>query len=105
LLYASGGVWLGDWDAVSLGPREMDLVPMSMWYRYGRPKSEWEEFCAAYSIDPGHVPDLSLLQRLRELQALAAYARNAADPAFRDELARRITSLREGNADLPWRAL
>ncbi len=105
LLHAPGTVMLGDWDAVSHGPREMDLVPTSMWYRYGRPRTEWEDFCAAYDIDPGDLPGLSLLQRLRELQALAAYARNASDHAYRDELGRRVTSLRNGDKDLPWLAL
>ena len=105
LLHAVGPVVLGDWDAVSHGPREMDLVPMSMWYRYGRPQSEWDDFCAGYGINPADLPGLALLQQLRELQALASYARNAADPAYREELARRITSLKEGDRNLPWRAL
>jgi hypothetical protein len=105
LLHAADAVVLGDWDAVSHGPRELDLVPMSMWYRYGRPRTEWEDFCIAYDIDPTDLPGLSLLQQLRELQALAAYARNAADSAYREELARRVTSLRNGDRDLPWHAL
>lgn len=36
LLHAPGGTMLCDWDSVSYGPREMDLVPTSMWRRYGR---------------------------------------------------------------------
>jgi aminoglycoside phosphotransferase (APT) family kinase protein len=105
LLHTPNGVMLGDWDAVSHGPRELDLVPTSMWYRYGRPRTEWDAFCAAYDANPGDLPGLPLLQKLRELQALAAYARNATDDAYRDELARRITSLKSGNRALPWRAL
>jgi aminoglycoside phosphotransferase (APT) family kinase protein len=105
LLHAVDAVVLGDWDAVSHGPREIDLVPMSMWYRYGRPRTEWEEFCAGYGTDPAGPPGISLLQELRELQALASYARNSADPAHREELTRRVTSLKEGDKDLPWRAL
>jgi len=76
-----------------------------MWYRYGRPRTEWDALCAAYDVSPDGLPSLPLLQKLRELQALAAYARNATDDAFRDELAWRITSLKAGNRTVAWRAL
>lgn len=106
LLHASSGVILGDWDSVSHGPRELDLVPTSMWYRYGRPRAEWDTFCAAYGVSLADLPDLPLLQRLRELHAIAAYARNATtNDAFRSELARRISSLKDGNQATAWRAL
>lgn len=96
---------LGDWDSVSYGPRELDLVPSSLWYRFGRPQAEWDQFCTAYGVSPGSLPALPLLQRLRELHALAAYVRNATSPAFRAELTKRITDLRTGNQAQPWRAL
>jgi len=62
-------------------------------------------WCAAYHVNPDELPGLPLLQQLRELQALAAYARSASDPAFRAELTKRITSLRVGTQATPWRAL
>jgi hypothetical protein len=96
---------LCDWDSVSCGPRELDLVPTSMWRRYGRVRSEWDDFCAAYHVSPHDLPGLPLLQQLRELRALAAYVRNAADPAFKTELTRRISSLQAGTNTAPWRAL
>jgi Phosphotransferase enzyme family len=105
LLYAPDGAVLCDWDSVSYGPREMDLLPTSMWRRYGRPRAEWERFCAAYHVNPDELPGLPLLQQLRELQALAAYIRNGGDPAFRTELTRRLTSLQSGDQETPWRAL
>ena len=77
LLHTPGRVLLGDWDSVSYGPRELDLTPTSMWFRFGRPQAEWRSFCAAYDVDPAHLPSLPILQRLRELHALAAYIRNA----------------------------
>jgi hypothetical protein len=83
----------------------MDLLPTSMWRRYGRPRAEWDQFCAAYHVNPDDLPGLPLLQQLRELQALAAYIRNASDPPFRAELTRRITSLQSGAQATPWRAL
>jgi aminoglycoside phosphotransferase (APT) family kinase protein len=96
---------LCDWDSVSYGPREMDLVPTSMWRRYGRPRAERDSFCAAYHVSPDELPGLPLLQQLRELQALAAYIRNAADPAFSAELTRRINSLQARTSDTLWQAL
>ena len=105
LLHTSQGVILGDWDSVSHGPRELDLIPTSMWYRYGRPRAEWDTFCASYGVNPADLPGLPLLQELRELHALAAYARNANDDSYRAELTRRVTSLAAGDRALPWRAL
>jgi hypothetical protein len=105
LLHTPRGVVLGDWDSVSNGPWELDLIPTSMWYRYGRPRAEWDTFCVAYDVNPDDVPGLPLLQKLRELHALAAYARNANDDSYRTELTRRIMSLASGDSALPWRAL
>jgi aminoglycoside phosphotransferase (APT) family kinase protein len=105
LLPAPAGPVLGDWDSVCRGPRELDLVPTSMWHRFGRPRSEWLTFCAAYGADPADLPGLPLLQQLRELHGLAAYVRNASDPCFRAELTKRITSLRAGTQTAPWQAL
>lgn len=105
LLHTPHGVVLGDWDSVGHGPRELDLIPTSMWYRYGRPRAEWDTFCAAYGVNPADLPGLPLLQKLRELHALAAYARNANDDSYRTELTRRVASLESGDQTLPWRAL
>ncbi len=105
LLHAPGGVILGDWDSISFGPRELDLVPTSLWHRFGRPEAEWHAFRAAYDFDPRDVPALPVLQRLRELHGLAAYVRNAADPAVQEELVKRITSLKTGKQSVAWRAL
>jgi hypothetical protein len=105
LLHSRGGVVLTDWDSVGHGPRELDLVPMSLGYRFGRAPAEWQAFCAAYGADPSRLPSLPLLQRLRELHSLAAYVRNADNPAFRTELTKRITSITTSNQAEPWRAL
>lgn len=105
LLHTPGEILLCDWDSVSLGPRELDLTPTSMWSRFGRPQAEWRSFCAAYDVDPAHLPFLPILQRLRELHALAAYVRNADDPAARAELSKRIASLKTGDQMVVWRVL
>ena len=54
---------------------------------------------------PGWRAGLPLLQQLRELHGLAAYVRNASEPAFRAELTKRITSLQTGMQATRWRAL
>lgn len=105
LLHASAGVVLGDWDSVCYGPRELDLVPTSLWWRFGRPEAEWDRFCAAYGVSTAGLTALPLLQRFRELRGLAAYVRNAGEPAFRTELSKRIATLRTGDQAQPWRAL
>jgi aminoglycoside phosphotransferase (APT) family kinase protein len=105
LLHGRAGAVLGDWDSVSIGPREQDLVPTSMWPRFGRPASEWDRFCAVYGVDPAALTGLAVLRRLRELRALAAYVRRAGDPAFRGELSRRVSDLMSGTQSRPWRPL
>lgn len=105
LLHAPGEVLLGDWDSVGQGPRELDLTPTSMWFRFGRPEAEWRSFCAAYDVDPASLRLLPILRRLRELHALAAYFRNAGDPAAKAELSKRIASLMTGDQAKVWRAL
>ncbi|HEY5986035.1 MAG TPA: aminoglycoside phosphotransferase family protein [Streptosporangiaceae bacterium] len=105
LLHTPGGVVLGDWDSVCCGPRELDLVPTSLWWRFGRPEAEWDQFCAAYGVSAADLTMLPLLQRFRELRGLAAYVRNAGEPTFRTELSKRIAALRTGNQAQPWRAL
>jgi Phosphotransferase enzyme family len=98
---SGGGAVLADWDSVSHGPREQDLVPTRMRYRFGRPAAEWDQFCAAYGIDPDEMQGLPLLQRMRELRALAAYIRSGA-PAAQAEVRRRIDDLMSGKQDRPW---
>lgn len=105
LLPAAHGVVLGDWDSVSYGPRELDLVPTSLGYRFGRPQAEWQAFRAAYGARPRQLPSLELLQQLRELRALAAYVRNADTAPFQEELFKRITSLRNQDRAALWQAL
>ena len=104
LIHTSDGAVLADWDSVSYGPREQDLVPTRMRYRFGQPASEWDQFCDAYGIDPSELHGLPVLQQMRELRALAAYIRSH-NPAAQAEVARRIADLISGIQDQPWTAL
>src|SRR5215510_1996376 len=42
---------LADWDAVSHGPREIDLIPTLQAPRFGLPQNERDAFIAAYGRD------------------------------------------------------
>jgi aminoglycoside phosphotransferase (APT) family kinase protein len=104
LIHGQGRVVLCDWDAVSYGPREQDLIPVRLGYRYGR-ADEWEELCRFYPVDLGTLPLLPLLERMRELRAVAAYLRLEDLPQARAEASHRIGDLMSGTQREPWRAL
>jgi hypothetical protein len=105
LLHTPDRVVLCDWDAVSYGPREQDLIPIRLGYRYGRPAAEWPRLCEIYQIDPGGLPLLPLLARMRELRAVAAYLRLPDVPQALAEASHRIGDLMSGNQSEPWQAL
>lgn len=104
LIHGPGAVVLCDWDGVSYGPREQDLIPVRLGYRYGRP-DEWEQLRRIYQIDPSTLPLLPLLERMRELRAVAAYLRLADVPKARTEASHRIGDMMSGTQREPWRAL
>ncbi len=104
LIRTPDGVLLGDWDSVSYGPREQDLVPASLGYRFGR-QAGWHQLCTLYQADPASLPGLTLLQRLRELRDLAPCLRRAGYPGLPAEVTRRLTDLMTGTQKQPWRAL
>jgi Phosphotransferase enzyme family len=104
IIHTRDGPILADWDSVSYGPREQDLVPAKMRTRFGEPASDWDQFCAAYGFDPSELPGLPVLLQMRELRALAAYLRSPS-PAARAEVGRRLTDLMTGIQTRPWSAL
>jgi hypothetical protein len=104
LIHAQDTVVLADWDAASHGPREQDLIPTCIGYRYGRPDAEWQELQRADPAGPGRLPLLGLLLRMRELRALTPYLRASAGQA-EDEVTRRIDDLISGRQQWPWRAM
>ena len=92
-------VVLADWDAVSTGPREVDLVPTLQAARFGLPSADRDAFIAAYGHDVRNWPGYPVLRGIRELATLTALLRDApADPAAKDELQVRIRSLRTGDS-------
>ncbi len=105
IIHTSDSAVLSDWDSVSYGPREQDIVPTSIRYRFGRPESEWHQFCAAYGVDPDGLPDLAVLRQMRELRTLVPYIRSTGKPAAQAEASRRIADLMSGTQSEPWKAL
>src|SRR5580693_2663722 len=75
LLWSPGAVpvdaILGDWDWVSTGPREIDLIPT--WHataRYGKPASWVSDFTAHYGYDLARWEGYPVLMAMRDLVQL-----------------------------------
>lgn len=105
LIHTRDQVLLSDWDSVSYGPREQDVVPTSIRYRFGHPKTEWDQFCAAYGVDPRDLPGLGVLRQMRELRTLGPYIRSTGHSQAQDEVTRRVADLMIGTQTKPWRPL
>lgn len=98
LLRDGDGVVLADWDNVSTGPREIDLIPTLQATRFGLPDHERDAFIAAYGHDIRTWPGYPVLLQIRALSTTSALLRDAhRDPAARDQLQVRLTSLRTGD--------
>jgi aminoglycoside phosphotransferase len=102
LLRDGNRVVLADWDAVSTGPREIDLIPTLQASRFGLPEEESDAFIAAYGHDIRSWPGFPILHEIRELSTISALLRDGhANPAACHELQIRIRSLRTGD-DRQW---
>jgi Phosphotransferase enzyme family len=99
------GVVLGDWDSVSIGPRELDLVIAYQGTRYGRSDSDLDDFARVYGWDVRTWPGYATLRDIRDLQTLGAPLRLAVDrPDVADELRHRLAGLRAGDRSQQWRS-
>lgn len=97
-----GGAVLADWDAVSTGPREIDLTPTLQAPRFGLPEKEASAFAAAYGYDLRSWDGYQVLRDIRELSTITALLRNGhTDADARLELQIRIRSMRTRD-DHPW---
>jgi aminoglycoside phosphotransferase (APT) family kinase protein len=100
-----GTVVLGDWDHVSTGPREWDLVqPHYTHRRFHRPAAtDLDAFANAYGWEVRDYPELGTLIAIRELSGLAPYIRTATDNQFSAaELTHRLATLRHAQDFAPW---
>lgn len=101
------GAVLGDWDWVSAGPREIDLIPT--WHavaRYGKPTSWVCDFTRRYGYDLGQWSGYPVLLAMRDLVQLTGPIRRARDSqAHRHVLRQRLGDLRSGDTASIWTAL
>ncbi len=95
-------VVLADWDAVSTGPREVDLIPTLQGPRFGLPDDQRDAFIAAYGHDIRSWDGYPILRQIRELSTITALLRDGhIDVGARRELQLRLRSLRTGD-DQQW---
>lgn len=98
---------LGDWDGVSVGPREVDLIPT--WHaaaRYGRDPSWVARFIEVYGYDLAASPGFELLMRMRDLVQLSGPLRRAdKSPAHLAALRQRFEAIRKGDQTMTWTGL
>jgi hypothetical protein len=101
------GAVLGDWDWVSTGPREIDLIPT--WHaavRYGKAASWVSDFISRYGYDLGQWDGYPVLMAMRDLVQLTGPIRRARDSdPYRRALRQRLDGLRCGDTTSIWRAL
>ncbi|WP_330231579.1 aminoglycoside phosphotransferase family protein [Nocardia sp. NBC_00508] len=97
-------VILGDWDRVSIGPREVDLIPT--WHaavRYGRDVLWVRNFIEEYGYDLSDWPGYPVLLEMRDLvQVAGPLRRAAASPEHAVRLRERISDIRAGNRTKSW---
>lgn len=100
-------VVLTDWDWVSYGPREIDLVPT--WHaarRYGRGKTWTEAFVARYGHDLSGWAGLPTVMQMRDLVQITGPMSRAMDSEpHRAALRERVEAIRAGDPLTTWRAL
>ena len=97
-------VVLADWDAVSSGHRETDLIPTLQAPRFGLPEAQRDAFIAAYGFDIRSWDGFPILRGMRELSTITALLRDGhADAAAQRELRVRLRSLRTGD-DQQWKS-
>jgi hypothetical protein len=98
---------LADWDGVSYGPREVDLIPT--WHaahRYGKGEAWSRAFIESYGYDLSAWRGFAQLMRMRDFVQLTGPLRRAADHReFMPVLRQRLDALRSNNVSMTWRAL
>jgi aminoglycoside phosphotransferase (APT) family kinase protein len=91
-------VVLADWDAVSTGPRETDLIPTLQAPRFGLPENQRDAFIAAYGHDIRSWDGYPVLRDIRELSTTSALLRDAhIDATAQRELRIRLRSIRHSD--------
>ncbi len=98
-------VLLCDWDCVTIGPREVDLVPIHHEPRFGAGRHVIDAFTYSYGYDLTQYSGFPILLEIRELSTLTALLRLAAsNTASAAELRHRIDSIMCGDRMIGWNA-
>lgn len=99
-------VLLGDWDSVSWGPREVDLIPT--WHaatRFGRGQQWSDDFAAEYGYDLAQWSGLPTLFAIRDLVQLVALLRQVPRrPGLAGALRQRLSDIRTAHGTAVWKS-
>ncbi|OHV40047.1 aminoglycoside phosphotransferase [Pseudofrankia sp. EUN1h] len=100
-----GQVVLCDFDSVSIGPAEWDLVPVAVGTaRFGYPSSWHAQLAAAYGADVTRWDGWPVLRAVRELKLVTSVLPIlASNPTAAAQFRVRLNSLRTGDETVRWR--
>ncbi|GAB3286354.1 phosphotransferase family protein [Parasphingorhabdus pacifica] len=104
LIAGPDGVLLCDLDSLCVGPPEWDLTPMAVGrLRMGHPPERYEQLAEFYGFDITAWPGFQVLRDLRELKITAGVLPIlGSNPRVKDELGRRLRSMRAGDTAAQW---
>ncbi|RKN50421.1 phosphotransferase family protein [Micromonospora endolithica] len=98
----NGSPVLCDFDATTLGPRQVDLVAVPVGEARFRRHGQHRRLAAAYGYDVTTDPHWPLLREARELKMIvAAVPRLHSSPGVADEFALRLRTI-TSHDDIPW---
>jgi len=100
-----GQVVLCDFDSVSIGPAEWDLVPVAVGtIRFGYPAARHAQLAAAYGLDVTRWDGWPVLRAVRELKLVTSVLPIlASSPTAAAQFRVRLDSLRSGDPTVRWR--
>lgn len=104
LLVDNNVIVLSDFEGVSIGPREWDLLPTAVAVdRFGLPEEQYQDFTAIYGFDVREWSGYRTLREVRELGMTTWLMQNVnEDPAIAAEFKVRLSSLQESDFGRRW---
>ena len=99
-----GQVLLCDFDSVSLGPAEWDLIPVAVGrLRFGHPPDRHAQLAAGYGVDITTWEGFPVLRAVRELKLVTSVLPIlASNPTAAAQFRVRFDSLRAGDSTARW---
>jgi aminoglycoside phosphotransferase (APT) family kinase protein len=104
LISGPDGPVLCDLDSLCAGPPEWDLTPVAVgWMRMGHSAQRHRQLAESYGFDVTRWSGFEVLRDLRELKITAGVLPILrSNPRIRDELHRRLRSMRNGDVTAQW---